>query len=90
MKCAVVTPVGPGHEYLALDAEESVELARATSHGAFAEILFIKVDDTRGETGRSAARNQGVALAHQAFAFVPGNPADAILGGMPERLYRFR
>lgn len=68
MKCAVVTPIGPGHEYFALDAEESVHLAHSTAPGPFAEIFYIKVDDTRGELGRSAARNQGVRLAEQAGA----------------------
>lgn len=68
MKCAVVTPIGPGHEYFALDAEESFNHARATTCGPFAQIDFIKVDDTRGELGRSAARNLGVAQAHEAGA----------------------
>lgn len=68
MKCAVVTPVGPGHELYALDAEESVHAARATGCGPFAEILFIRVDDTRGAMGRSEARNRGVQLAHDAGA----------------------
>ncbi len=68
MKCAVVTPIGPGHELFALDAEESFRHACATACGPFAQIDFIKVDDTRGELGRSAARNQGVRLAQQAGA----------------------
>ena len=68
MKCAVVTPIGPGHELYALDAEDSFNHARALASGPFAEIFFIKVDDTRGELGRSAARNEGVRLAHEAGA----------------------
>jgi FkbM family methyltransferase len=68
MKCAVVTPVGPGHEYFALDAEESVRHAHATAPGPFDEVVYIKVDDTRGELGRSAARNRGVQLAQEAGA----------------------
>ncbi|MEO7727005.1 MAG: FkbM family methyltransferase [Burkholderiales bacterium] len=68
MKCAVVTPVGPGHEYFALDAEESAHQAHATAAGPFADLIYIKVDDTRGELGRSAARNQGVRLAQQGAA----------------------
>lgn len=68
MKCAVVTPIGPGHELYALDAEESVKHARATTPGPFAEMVYIKVDDTQGRLGRSAARNQGVQLAHGAGA----------------------
>ena len=68
MKCAVITPIGPGHELFALDAVESVKKAYATSPGPFDSIAFIEVDDTRGELGRSAARNQGVLLAKQAGA----------------------
>ncbi len=68
MKCAVVTAVGPGHELYALDAEDSVNQARATARGPFADIDFIKVDDTQGKLGRSTARNEGVKLAHGAGA----------------------
>jgi FkbM family methyltransferase len=68
MKCAVVTPIGPGHELYALDAEESFSQACAIACGPFAQIVLIKIDDTRGELGRSAARNRGVRLAQQAGA----------------------
>src|SRR6476620_2534446 len=60
MKCAVIVPVGPGHELLAEDAVASVHAASAVSPGMFSEIAVIKVDDTRGEVGRSAARNSGI------------------------------
>jgi FkbM family methyltransferase len=68
MKCAVITPIGPGHELYTLDAEDSVNQARATTCGPFADIVHIKIDDTQGKLGRSAARNEGVRLAHQAGA----------------------
>ena len=68
MKCAIVTPIGPGHDYFALDAEESVDRARARTCGPFSDIVFIKIDDTHGTLGRSAARNQGVHLAREAGA----------------------
>ena len=61
MKCAVVVPVGPGHEYLAEDCIESVEEAFAKERGPFSEVTIIRVDDTQGLLGRSAARNKGVA-----------------------------
>lgn len=51
-----------------LDAAESIEAARAFSSGAFDGIAHIKIDDMRGELGRSAARNRGVELARQAGA----------------------
>jgi len=60
MKCAVVIPVGPGHEYLVEDSIESVEEAFATNQGPFAEFNVLRVDDMQGLLGRSAARNKGV------------------------------
>jgi FkbM family methyltransferase len=68
MKCAVVTRVGPGDELYALDAEDSVNNAQATNRGPFADIAFIKVDDTLGKLGRSLAHNLGVERAHAAGA----------------------
>jgi FkbM family methyltransferase len=63
MKCAVVMPVGPGHEWLALDASESVDRAFQAAPGPFSGYAVIEVDDTQGALGRSSARNQGVARA---------------------------
>ena len=68
MKCAVVTPVGPGHDLYALDAEDSVKRATAAARGPFAEIVYIKVDDGLGKMGSAAARNHGVGLAREAGA----------------------
>jgi FkbM family methyltransferase len=65
MKCAVVIPIGPGHELLAQDACDSVKHAYRTAAGPFTKMSLIAVDDGRGELGRSAARNQGVAQAVQ-------------------------
>jgi FkbM family methyltransferase len=53
--------VGPGHEYLAEDCIESVEEAFGKEPGPFSEMTVVRVDDTRGLLGRSAARNKGVA-----------------------------
>ena len=60
MKCAVVVPVGPGHEYLVEDCIESVQEAFARDHGPFAELSVVRIDDTQGLLGRSEARNRGV------------------------------
>ncbi len=60
MKCAVITPVGPGHEQLFLESQESIQLAYDTSLGPFSDILTISIDDTAGEIGRSAARNEAI------------------------------
>jgi FkbM family methyltransferase len=67
LKCAVIIPVGPGHELLALDAVESV-LKAAESPTPFGDVLVIRVDDNAGEMGRSAARNEGVKRAKCAGA----------------------
>ena len=61
MKCAVIIPVGPGHEYLAEDSIDSVQGAFKKNPGPFSEMTVVRVDDTRGLLGRSAARNKGVA-----------------------------
>jgi FkbM family methyltransferase len=68
MKCAVIMPVGPGHEALALDAQDSVRSAFAHARGAFTALEMIVVDDTAATLGRSQARNNGVAAAAAAGA----------------------
>jgi FkbM family methyltransferase len=68
VKCAVITPIGPGDELYALDAEDSVKRASAAVRGPFMEIDFIKVDDRLGKMGPAVARNRGVELAQRAGA----------------------
>ena len=63
MKCAVIIPVGPGHEFLYEDALDSACDAFASDRGPFLDLALLHIDDTRGERGRSAARNEGVAEA---------------------------
>jgi len=67
-RCAVVTPVGPGHERLYQACQESVIRAFDHGPGLFSEVMMIRVDDTKGSQGRSRSRNVGVrqALAHRA------------------------
>jgi hypothetical protein len=60
LKCAVVTPVGPGHEALYRECVESAARAVARSKGPFTDIVALKVDDGEGRHGRSRARNIGV------------------------------
>jgi len=60
MICAVVIPVGPGHEYFVEDSIESVQEAFETNPGPFSGLSVVRVDDTQGLVGRSGARNQGV------------------------------
>lgn len=61
MKCAVITPIGPGHEesYNSL-ARKSIEFAIKTSKGEFTEIIIIPMPDLQGVHGRSERRNSGV------------------------------
>ncbi len=68
LQLAVVTPVGPGHAELYAQCRASVEAAWRHSHGPFAALEFIAIDDGRGELGRSRARNLGVERAAAAAA----------------------
>lgn len=60
MEVEVVIPVGPGHEDLAIEAATS---AMALGYDV------IPVDDTKGELGRSRARNIGVQMAKAEWVF---------------------
>lgn len=60
MKCDVIIPVGPGHEQLVHRAVNSVAIAERYSKGLFTDIDVIAIDDTKGDHGRSKARNEGV------------------------------
>ncbi len=68
VKCAVIMPVGPGHEALALDAQDSVRAAFDHAPGGFTALELIVIDDTAAKLGRSQARNNGVAAAAAAGA----------------------
>src|SRR3954466_11988968 len=63
LKCAAVTPVGPGHAERARECRASIEAAWRESRGPFSKLEFCVVDDGRGELGRSKARNAGIAAA---------------------------
>jgi tetratricopeptide (TPR) repeat protein len=56
-RCAVITPVGPGHEKLYDECLDSINRAFANNKGIFSEIVPISIDDTGGKLGRSKARN---------------------------------
>ncbi len=68
LKCAAVTPVGPGHVERARDCRASIEAAWREHRGPFSALEFCFVDDSRGELGRSKARNAGIQSALQAGA----------------------
>lgn len=63
LRCVVLTPVGPGHQKLVLDAQASVEFAFSRHPGPFSEVRFVALDDTAGQQGRSRRRNDGIAWA---------------------------
>lgn len=69
MKCEIIIPVGPGHQDLHVEAINSVQMAAQYSPGPFETIRCRVVDDTKGEVGRSAARNQGVRNAEAEWLF---------------------
>jgi hypothetical protein len=66
MKCAVISPIGPGHaeSYRNL-CRPSIEYAEKTSRGPFSEFVLIPMDDTQGLHGRSNRRNDGIRQAAQ-------------------------
>ena len=68
LKCAAVTPVGPGHAARARDCRASIEAAWREHAGPFSELDFCFVDDGQGALGRSQARNIGVREARNAGA----------------------
>lgn len=64
LSCAVVTPIGPGHEQVYYDlCVESIRAAIRKSKGPFEEVYLFPVQDFLGDLGRSKARNIGVNLA---------------------------
>ena len=64
LSCAVVTPIGPGHEQVYYDfCVKSIRDAIHKSKGPFEEVYLFPVEDFHGNLGRSKARNVGVNLA---------------------------
>lgn len=68
MQCAVIIPIGPGHQTLAQECVQSVQRAFQGSPGPFDDVLILTVDDSEGRHGRSRARNQAVRQAAEAGA----------------------
>jgi hypothetical protein len=60
LKCAVITPIGPGHELLAKEAQNSVAAAFNRDAGPFDGVEFVPMPDLKGEHGRSRRRNDGI------------------------------
>ena len=58
--CAVIIPIGPGHQQLASQAAQSVTQAINHNKGPFSKIVVFEIDDTLGKLGRSRARNKAV------------------------------
>ena len=69
MKCQIITPIGPGHENAVEQAQQSVIAAAEYSKGPFNEIEHITIDDTKGELGRSRARNEVVSRSDADWLF---------------------
>lgn len=69
MKCHVLIPVGPGHDELVARAVESVRIATENNQGPFDEIRIRMLNDTEGELGRSAARNEMVGSSDADWVF---------------------
>lgn len=66
MKCAVITPIGPGHDGLYRDeCLPAIESAIAYSKGPFEDVKVLAMDDTEGRCGRSKRRNEALRYAAQ-------------------------
>lgn len=64
LRCAVITPVGPGHlETFKNYCAPSVEIASRFKKGPFDEVKHFPIYDLDGMVGRSASRNLGVKTA---------------------------
>lgn len=64
-RCAIISPVGPGHLRLYSQAENSIRDACVRGPGGFREIIPFRLEDLEGKVGRSRARNFGVQQAAQ-------------------------
>ena len=64
MKCAVITPVGPGHmDLYERECRASIEVAIQNGMGVFEDVKPFMMDDTLAQMGRSKARNITLDLA---------------------------
>jgi hypothetical protein len=61
--CAVVTPVGPGHEALYEQCAASIQRAFQAASGGFTNLLALKMDDPQGKLGSARARNLAIGAA---------------------------
>ena len=59
-RCAIISPIGPGHEEIYQQASNSIREACIKSAGPFQEIIPFRIDDSQGKIGRSQARNKAV------------------------------
>ncbi len=79
-RCAIISPVGPGHLGLYSQAENSVRDACVRGPGGFREIIPFRLEDLEGKVGRSRARNFGVQqAAEQGIEWVFFLDADDLL-----------
>lgn len=60
MKCAVITPVGPGHKETYETCRRSIEAAWEHGQGPFKALEILPMWDLEGQHGRSARRNAGI------------------------------
>ena len=64
LRCAVITPIGPGHEDILNQCKQSLTKAIDICPGSFVHIEHIFIDDSLGKMGRSHARNIAVRTAY--------------------------
>ena len=64
----IIIPIGPGHEEIVSKAYESIFIA-SEKPGPFKDVKIGVIDDTKGEMGRSRARNTAVARSTSEWLF---------------------
>ena len=63
MRCAVITPIGPGHHERYAVARASIDHAWQQSRGPFDDLVHLPLPDPLGQFGRSRRRNDGIRMA---------------------------
>lgn len=59
-RCAIISPIGPGHQNLYEQTKESIRQACEYGAGPFCELIPFRIDDSQGQIGAFRSRNEAV------------------------------